>query len=106
MKFSSFRSRADGDLGVRTTRNDHVAVGVENVVGDFGRIGLSSGGSRGVDRVFGPHGNLRAGGHNVGFGTDFGLSRVVVMFVYRVGRGSRRRAARWRGSISGASSRR
>src|SRR5260370_1325104 len=45
VKASSFRSRPDNDLSVRTMRNDHIAVGVENVVGDFGRIGLSFDGS-------------------------------------------------------------
>src|SRR6516162_5248532 len=40
MKASSFRGRSDDDLRVRTMRNDHIAVGVKNVVGDFGCISL------------------------------------------------------------------
>src|SRR5260370_20419868 len=40
MKAVSLRSRSNDDLSVCTTGNDHVAVGVENIVADFSRIGL------------------------------------------------------------------
>src|SRR5215472_15725795 len=55
MEASSFRHRPDDDLSVRTVRNDHIPIGVENVVGDFGRIGLAFDGSGRVDRVFAAH---------------------------------------------------
>src|SRR5207302_6442286 len=86
MKASSFGSRADGDLSVRATRNHYIAVGVENIVSDFRRVGLAFDRRGGVDGLFGSHGNLRASGQNVGLGMNFGARRMIVMFVHSVGR--------------------
>ncbi|PYU01141.1 MAG: hypothetical protein DMG38_04945 [Acidobacteria bacterium] len=93
MKASSFGSRADGDLSVRATRNHYIAVGVENIVSDFRRVGLAFDRRGGVDGLFGSHGNLRASGQNVGLGMNFGARRMIVMFVHSVGRRSCRRRA-------------
>src|SRR5690349_260788 len=103
--FSSLGSRADDDLRVRATRNDHVAVRVENIVSNFRGISLALGGLGGINRVFGSYGNLGAIGHYISLGVNLGLRWMVMMLVHSVGRSGRRSPPAWCGSAPSVASR-
>ncbi len=62
VKAVSLCSGSNDDLSVGAAGDDRVAVGVGDIVGDFGGVGLAFGCGAGIDHFFGAHRHSGADG--------------------------------------------